>query len=33
VIDFVRRWSERAGISATRFIRWLKMAPSKFYSW
>jgi putative transposase len=33
VIDFVRRWSERAGISAARFIRWLKMAPSKFYSW
>jgi transposase InsO family protein len=33
VIDFVRRWSERTGISAARFIRWLKMAPSKFYSW
>jgi transposase InsO family protein len=33
VIDFVRRWSERTAISAGRFIRWLKMAPSKFYSW
>lgn len=33
VIDFVRRWSERTGISARRFIGWLKMAPSKFYSW
>ena len=33
MIDFVRPWSERTGISARRFIRWLKMAPSKFYSW
>lgn len=33
MIVFVRRWSERTGISAGRFIRWLKMAPSKFYSW
>ncbi len=33
MIDFVRRWSERTGISAGRFIRWLKKAPSKFYSW
>ncbi len=33
MIDFVRRWSERTAISAGRFIRWLKMAPSKFYSW
>src|SRR3972149_5170063 len=27
VIDFVRRWSERAGISAARFIRGRKMGP------
>jgi putative transposase len=33
VIDFVRRWSERTEISAGHFIRWLKIAPSKFYSW
>ncbi len=32
-IDFVRRWSERTEISARRFIRWLRIAPSKFYSW
>jgi putative transposase len=33
VIDFVRRWSERTEISAGRFLRWLQIAPSKFYSW
>ncbi len=33
MIDFVRRWSERTGISAGRFIRWLHIAASKFYSW
>ena len=33
MIEFVRRGSERAGISAARFIRWLKMAPCKFHSW
>ena len=32
MIDFVRHWSERTGISAGRFIRWRKMAPSKLYS-
>jgi len=31
VVDFVRRWSERAEISVGRFIRWLGVTASKFY--
>jgi len=33
IVDFVRRWSEKAEIGAGRFIRWLGMRASKFYSW
>ena len=33
VIDFVRRWSERAEIATQRFVRWLSVASSKFYDW
>ncbi len=33
VIDFVRRWSAKTEIGAGRFIRWLAVAASKFYSW
>lgn len=33
VVDFVRRWSEKTGIGAGRFIQWLSMTASKFYSW
>jgi putative transposase len=33
VVDFVRRWSERAEISVGRFIRWLGVTASKFYDW
>ena len=33
IVDFVRRWSEKTEIGAGRFIHWLSMAPSKFYSW
>ncbi len=29
----MRRWGERTGIAIQRFIRWLGMAPSKFYEW
>ncbi len=32
-MDFVRRWSEKTEIGAGHFIRWLSIAPSKFYSW
>ena len=33
IVDFVRRWSEKTEIGAGRFIAWLGIAPSKFYSW
>jgi putative transposase len=33
IVDFVRRWSEKTGISAIRFITWLGVTASKFYSW
>jgi putative transposase len=33
VIDFVRRWNERAEIATGQFIRWLGVASSKFYDW
>ena len=33
IVDFVRRWSEKTEIRAGRFIAWLGIAPSKFYSW
>lgn len=32
-MDFVRRWSEQTEIGAGRFIRWLGVAGSKFYTW
>lgn len=33
VIDFVNRWHERSEFPASRFIGWLKISSSKFYSW
>lgn len=33
VVDFVRRWSQKSEISAGRFIPWLGVTASKFYSW
>jgi hypothetical protein len=33
VIDFVRRWGDRAEIAVLRFICWLGVATSKFYDW
>ena len=33
VVDFVNYWSERSGIYASQFIRWLGIVPSKFYDW
>lgn len=32
-MDFVRRWSEASEIGAGRFIVWLGVTASKFYSW
>src|SRR5438270_13683216 len=31
IVDFVRRWSERAEIGVVRFIHWLGVVASKFY--
>jgi putative transposase len=33
VVDFVRRWSDQSEIGAGRFIEWLGVRASKFYSW
>jgi putative transposase len=33
VIDFVQYWAEKSGIAVTRFIQWLGIASSKYYSW
>ena len=33
VVDFVRRWSEKTGLGARRFVKWLGITASKFYSW
>jgi putative transposase len=33
VVDFVRRWSEKAEIGVGRFIHWLGVTASKFYDW
>jgi transposase InsO family protein len=33
VVDFVRCWSEKTEIGIGRFIVWLGVAASKFYSW
>ncbi len=33
IVDFVRRWSEKAEIGAARFIGWLEVTASKFYDW
>jgi putative transposase len=33
VIDFVNRWSKKAEIAVGRFIPWLGVSGSKFYSW
>jgi transposase InsO family protein len=33
IVDFVRRWSDKTGIGAGRFIEWLSLRASKFYDW
>jgi putative transposase len=33
VVDFIRRWSERTEIPLARFIRWLGLSASKYFSW
>lgn len=33
VVDFVRKWSDKAGIAMGWFILWLGISASKFYDW
>lgn len=33
VVDFVVRWSEKTGIPAYTFVRWLGIPRSKYYDW
>jgi putative transposase len=33
VMDFVKRWEQKAEMPATHFIRWLGLGSSKFYNW
>ena len=33
VVDFVRRWSEKSEIGVGRYVAWLGIRGSKFYSW
>ncbi len=33
VIDFVTRWSEKTEIAVVQLLRWLELAPGKFYRW
>lgn len=32
-MDFVRNWADKTAIAVSRLVRWLKVAPSKFYDW
>jgi len=33
VVDYVRYWSDKTGIKATKMIRWIKITRSKYYDW
>jgi transposase InsO family protein len=33
VVDYVRHWSDKTGIKATKMIRWIGMHRSKYYDW
>ena len=33
IVDWIRRWSERAEIAALRFVRWIGISESKYHSW
>ena len=33
IVDFVRLWTKNTEVPAVRFIEWLQIAPSKYYSW
>ena len=33
VVDYVRYWSDKTGIKATKMIQWIKITRSKYYDW
>lgn len=33
VVDYVRYWSDKTEIKAAKMIKWIEIAPSKFYNW
>jgi hypothetical protein len=33
VVDYVRYWSDKTGIKATKMIRWIGIHRSKYYDW
>ena len=33
MIDFIKRWAKRTGITVTHFIDWLGITASKYYNW
>ena len=33
VVDYVRYWSDKTDIKATKMIRWIKITRSKYYDW
>lgn len=33
MVDFVNRWSDRAGINAGRMVRWIGVGRSKYFAW
>lgn len=33
MVDFIKDWSEKTGISKSNFLRWASIGESKFYSW
>jgi len=33
VVDYMRYWSDKTSIKATKMIRWIKISRSKYYDW
>lgn len=33
VVDYIRYWSDKTGIKATKMIRWIEITRSKYYDW
>jgi len=33
VVDYVRHWSDKTGVKATKMVKWIGIARSKYYHW